>query len=165
MGDGTTFGRRFKGHKGVPRFHIENFLYVKDWTIENMDFRVLMKKYNKPRVFYYLDPPYISSGKKYKHSFKLQDLIDLKKAMDEHQGSYLLNLSFYDEGMEDIFGKPNRTIGLCQSTDRERKEEMAVRVLVEVLVIAVNQIFLSMASIPYLVQKSLTSCGIFQATR
>ena len=130
-----------------------------------MDFRVLMKKYNKPRVFYYLDPPYISSGKKYKHSFKLQDLIDLKKAMDEHQGSYLLNLSFYDEGMEDIFGKPNRTIGLCQSTDRERKEEMAVRVLVEVLVIAVNQIFLSMASIPYLVQKSLTSCGIFQATR
>ena len=110
MGDGTTFGRRFKGHKGVPRFHIENFLYVRDWTIENMDFRLLMKKYNKPRVFYYLDPPYISSGKKYKHSFKLQDLIDLKKAMDEHQGSFLLNLSFYDQGMEDIFGKPNRTI-------------------------------------------------------
>jgi DNA adenine methylase len=109
-GDDTTFGRRFKGHKGVPRFHIENFLYVKDWTVENMDFRQLMKKYNKPSVFFYLDPPYISSGKKYKHNFRLQDLIDLKKMMDGHQGSYLLNLSFYDEGMEDIFGKPNKTI-------------------------------------------------------
>ena len=122
MGDGSTFGRRFKGHKGVPRFHIENFLYVKDWTIENMDFRVLMKKYNKPRVFFYLDPPYISSGKKYKHSFKLQDLIYLKKAVDEHQGSYLLNLSFYDEGMEDIFGKPNKTIDYANPlTENGRK--------------------------------------------
>ena len=122
MGDGSTFGRRFKGHKGVPRFHIENFLYVKDWTIENMDFRVLIKKYNKRKVFYYLDPPYISSGKKYKHRFKLQDLIDLKKAMDEHQGSYLLNLSFYDEGMEDIFGKPNRTIDYANPlTENGRK--------------------------------------------
>ena len=122
MGDGTTFGRRFKGHKGVPRFHIENFLYVKDWTIENMDFRELMKKYGKPRVFYYLDPPYISSGKKYRHSFKLQDLIDLKNAMDEHHGSYLLNLSFYDEGMEDIFGKPNRTIDYANPlTENGRK--------------------------------------------
>ena len=110
MGDGTTFGRRFKGHKGPHKFHIENFLYVKDRMIENMDFRELMKKYSKPSIFFYLDPLYISSGKKYKHSFKLQDLVDLKKAMDEHRGSYLLNLSFYDDGMEDIFGKPNRTI-------------------------------------------------------
>ena len=87
-----------------------------------MDFRVLMKKYNKPRVFFYLDPPYISSGKKYKHSFKLQDLIDLKKAMDEHQGSYLINLSFNDEGMEDIFGKPNTTIDYANPlTENGRK--------------------------------------------
>jgi hypothetical protein len=30
--------------------------------------------------------------------------------MDELEGSYLLNLSFYDEWMEDIFGKPNKAI-------------------------------------------------------
>jgi site-specific DNA-adenine methylase len=53
-----------------------------------------MAKYSRTRVFFYLDPPYISSGKKYRHSFKVQDLVDLKKAMDEYQGSYLLNLSF-----------------------------------------------------------------------
>ena len=40
---------------------------------ENMDFRVLMKKYNKPRVFFYLDPPYISSGKKYKLMFSFRN--------------------------------------------------------------------------------------------
>jgi len=84
MGDGTTFGRRFKGHNGVSWFHIENFLYVRDWTIENIDFRRLMAKYNRTRVFFYLDPRYISSGTKYRHSFKVQDLVDLKKTMNEH---------------------------------------------------------------------------------
>jgi DNA adenine methylase len=62
MGDGTTFGRRFKGHKGVPKFHIENLFYVKDWTVENMDFRDLMGRYNKPRIFFYLDPPSVISA-------------------------------------------------------------------------------------------------------
>ncbi len=109
-GNGKTFGRLFKGNRGFPKFHIENFLYVRDWTVENMDFRDIMKIYNKPRVFFYLDPPYISSGKKYKHRFEMQDLADLKKMMDEHRGSYLLNLSLFDDGMEDIFGQPNKII-------------------------------------------------------
>ena len=109
MGDGSTFGRYFKGHK-KKRFYLDDFVYVKDWIVENMDFRQLMAKYNRPRVYFYLDPPYISSGKKYRHSFKLQDLIDLNKAMDEHKGSYMLNLSSFDEGMEEIFGEPNKTI-------------------------------------------------------
>ena len=61
-------------------------------------------------MYFYLDPPYISYGKKYRHSFKLQDLIDLNKAMDEHKGSYMLNLSSFDEGMEEIFGEPDKTI-------------------------------------------------------
>ena len=30
--------------------------------------------------------------------------------MDEHKGSYMLNLSSFDEGMEEIFGNPNKTI-------------------------------------------------------
>ncbi|MEM0050489.1 MAG: DNA adenine methylase [Candidatus Bathyarchaeia archaeon] len=107
--DGETFGRKFKGHK-LDRFRIEDFVYVRDWVIENMDFRKLMARYNKPRVFFYLDPPYLSSGKKYKYSFTLGDMVDLKKAIDEHHGSYLLNLSLYDTEVTDIFGRPNKVI-------------------------------------------------------
>jgi hypothetical protein len=45
-----------------------------------------------------------------------------RKAMDEHHGSYLLNLSFYDEGMEDIFGKANRIIDYANPlTENGRK--------------------------------------------
>ena len=122
MGDGSTFGRYFKGHK-EKRFHIDDFMYVRDWVVENMDFRELMRKYSRPRVFFYLDPPYLSSGKKYKHSFRLQYLIDLKDAMDSHQGSYMLNLSSYDSGMEDIFGKPDKTIDYANPLNGNGKKK------------------------------------------
>ncbi|MHB8360193.1 MAG: DNA adenine methylase [Thermoplasmataceae archaeon] len=117
MGDGRSFGRRYKGNRRMSRFTIENFVYVKDWTIENMDFKDIMKKYAKPRVLFYLDPPYLSSGKKYKHSFTIEDLKDLKRSMDNHPGSYLLNLSSFDEGMEEIFGKPQKIIEYANPLD------------------------------------------------
>ena len=99
MGDGRSFGRRFKGSTRMSRFTLENFVYVKEWTIENMDFRGLVKKYSKPRVLFYLDPPYLSSGRKYRRSFTLDDLRDLKVCMANHLESYLLNLSSFDQGM------------------------------------------------------------------
>ena len=110
MGDGRSFGRAFKGSVKPSRFTIENFIYVKDWTVENKDFRELFRIYNRPRVLMYLDPPYLSSGKKYRHSFELEDLKALKGCMDSHQGSYLLNLSSFDKGMEEIFGRPDKVI-------------------------------------------------------
>lgn len=109
MGDGRSFARRYQGNR-ISRYTIENFVHVGDWTVENMDFRKLMKTYNKPRVLFYLDPPYLSSGKKYRHSFGLSDLKELKASMDQVVGSYLLNLSSFDEGMEEIFGPPDKVI-------------------------------------------------------
>jgi DNA adenine methylase len=121
MGDGSSYGRRFKGTTKSSRFSIENFIYVKEWTIENSDFRELFKRYNKPRVLFYLDPPYLSSGKRYKYSFDLDDLRQLKECMDLHEGSYLLNLSSYDQGMEEIFGKPNKSISYANPLNRNGK--------------------------------------------
>ncbi len=121
MGDGSSFGRRFKGTTKSSRFSIENFIYVKEWTIENSDFRELFKRYNKPRVLFYLDPPYLSSGKRYKYSFNLDDLRQLKECMDLHEGSYLLNLSSYDQGMEDIFGRPDKSISYANPLNRNGK--------------------------------------------
>ena len=122
MGDGKSFGRRFKGSASHSRFSIENFMHVKDWTVENKDFRELFRIYNRPRVLMYLDPPYLSSGKKYRHSFELEDLKALKECMDTHQGSYLLNLSSFDKGMEEIFGRPDRVIDYANPLNKNGKE-------------------------------------------
>lgn len=78
--------------------------------MENKDFRDLMDKYNKPRVFLYLDPPHLSSVKKYGNKFTIQDLEDLKSRMDGHHGSHLLNLSTFDSEMDEIFGSLNKVI-------------------------------------------------------
>ena len=72
-----------------------------------MDFRKLMHQYNKPRVLLYLDPPYLRGGDQYRHKFKMEDFVDLKKLIDSHRGAYLLNLSMSDPEMVDIFGKPD----------------------------------------------------------
>lgn len=66
-----------------------------------------MKKYNKPRVFFYLDPLYYTGGKAYKYPFNLQDYQDLKNILENHSGTYLLNLSLHDQEMIKIFGEPN----------------------------------------------------------
>ena len=121
MGDGSSFGRRFKGTTRSARFTIENFIFVKDWTVENSDFRDLFKRYNRPRVLFYLDPPYLSSGKRYRYSLNLDDLKQLMECMNVHEGSYLLNLSSYDRGMEEIFGKPDKVINYANPLNNNRK--------------------------------------------
>ena len=71
------------------------------------DFRSLIKRYNRPDVLLYLDPPYLRRGDQYRYKFKMEDLVNLKGLLDNHQGTYLLNLSMTDPEMIGIFGEPN----------------------------------------------------------
>ena len=105
-GAGQSF-KRFYKRANIPPINTVDFLFVKKWIVENMDFRALIGRYNKPRVLLYLDPPYLRGGDQYRHKFKMEDFIDLKKLIDSHQGSYLLNLSMTDPEMIEIFGEPN----------------------------------------------------------
>ncbi|MEM0135056.1 MAG: hypothetical protein QXU18_07520 [Thermoplasmatales archaeon] len=82
-----------------------------------MNFRDLIENYSKPRVLFYLDPPYLSSGKMYRHSFTLDDLKDLKACVDNHPGSYLLNLSSFDAGMDEIVGKLHKVVEYANPLD------------------------------------------------
>lgn len=68
---------------------------------------LLVKRYNRPNVLLYLDPPYLRGGDQYRHKFKMDDFVDLKALMNEHQETYLLNLSMTDPEMIGIFGKPD----------------------------------------------------------
>lgn len=120
--NGKSFGRRYTRSK-VSRYTIENFVLVKEWVVESKDFRDLMATYNKPRVLLYLDPPYASSGKKYRYSFNDQDFRDLKERLDAHAGSYLLNLSLFDVGMPEIFGMPQQVVDYANPANKHGKEK------------------------------------------
>jgi site-specific DNA-adenine methylase len=105
-GAGKAF-KRFYKRANLPPLRSEDFLLVKKWIVENMDFRDLMKRYNKPDVLLYLDPPYLRGGDQYRYKFKMEDFVELKELLDNHQGTYLLNLSMTDPEMIGIFGEPN----------------------------------------------------------
>ena len=68
-------------------------------------------------VLFWLDLPFRLSGKKDRQSFTVDGLRDLKRCMDNHPGSYLLNLSSFDDGMDEIFGKPQKIIECANPLD------------------------------------------------
>ncbi|WP_273327841.1 DNA adenine methylase [Vallitalea guaymasensis] len=60
-------------------------------VIENRDFEHLIKTYNKPKSFFYLDPPYYGTEKYYQVQFSKEDHVRLKKALDQIKGKFLLS--------------------------------------------------------------------------
>jgi len=91
---------------------IKNFgNVIKNWIIENLDFREVIEKYDSPTTFFYLDPPYLTSGTNYKFGdWGIGSFKDLKKLCDNMQGMWLMNESEVDfEEIIKIFGQPKFT--------------------------------------------------------
>ena len=60
---------------------------LKDVKITNLDFQTLIKKYNKPTTFFYLDPPYEDS-KDYSNSVNPEDVYNAVKTI---KGKFMLS--------------------------------------------------------------------------
>jgi len=97
----TTYGylkNAFNNHIYATIDNIKNnWKYVVQLTnIENLDYRVLIKKYAGDKTLFYLDPPYPTAGKTYKYSFSDEDFKNLKNVLDENHAKYILNISKND---------------------------------------------------------------------
>ena len=77
---------------------------IRNCTIEHTDFRDLMRKYDSPQTFFYLDPPYWGFDW-YNHNFEEHDFQDLKALLDGMQGKYLMNINPSEE-VRRVFGDP-----------------------------------------------------------
>jgi DNA adenine methylase len=65
----------------------------KDVTIENLDFREVIRKYDSEKTVFYLDPPYPDrSVDYYGHLFTVDDLREMAKLLTEIRGRFLLKL-------------------------------------------------------------------------
>jgi len=72
---------------------VEHFLRITD--VENMDFADVIKKYDSPTTYIYLDPPYFKTENYYSnHDFDRQDHERLANVLHTVQGKF--SLSYYD---------------------------------------------------------------------
>jgi DNA adenine methylase len=72
---------------------VEHFLRITD--VENMDFADVIKKYDSPTTYIYLDPPYFRTENYYSnHDFGRNDHERLAKTLKNIQGKF--SLSYYD---------------------------------------------------------------------
>lgn len=60
-------------------------------VIENKDFKDLIKVYDKPDAFLYLDPPYYGTEKYYQAQFSIQDHERLYNTLKDIKGQFLLS--------------------------------------------------------------------------
>ncbi|BDC00281.1 DNA adenine methylase [Saccharolobus caldissimus] len=65
----------------------------KDVTIENLDFRDVIKMYDSEKTIFYLDPPYPDRAEDYYGiSFTIDDLRDMAKILTQIKGKFLLKI-------------------------------------------------------------------------
>ena len=126
-GDMDSYSTPISTIRNVQKSQFErlknNWQYIKEWRIECLDFQRLIKNYDSKTTFFYLDPPYLKGGKKYKYSFGIEDFYNLKNSLNDIQGYWLMNESERDfSEIESIFGKPNFTLKYKNNLNKSRKQ-------------------------------------------
>lgn len=85
---------------------------LKQVQIECLDFERLIKKYDSPNAFFYLDPPYVGTEHYYKSTqvdFLLDDHRRLASVLKGIQGKFML--SYYEHPLvRELYGKKYRVL-------------------------------------------------------
>lgn len=105
---GQTFGTSTSGPPRLNLFNLERSIHdawvrLAQVTIERLDFRKLIPKYDRPHTFYFLDPPYWQIPG-YRHDFAEQDFHDLAATLSNTQGRFLMTINDTPE-VREIFGR------------------------------------------------------------
>lgn len=66
-------------------------------VVENQDFETLIKHYDRPDTFFYLDPPYFSTEDMYEVGFGWEDHVRLRDTLKNIKGKFLLSYNDCDE--------------------------------------------------------------------
>ena len=87
--DKRSFGTIIRKKESTER--VINFAAtrLRDVILEQADWRKLLKRYNYPDTFFFLDPPYLGH-KEYSHNFEEKDFEELADTLSKIDGSFLL---------------------------------------------------------------------------
>ena len=94
---GRTFGTSTTSLPGLNLFTLQRlledaWLRLAQVTIECLDFRNLIPRYDREHTFFYLDPPYWQI-KGYAHNFVERDFRDLAEILSSIKGRFLMSIN------------------------------------------------------------------------
>lgn len=75
-------------------------------VVENQDFQSLIRHYDRPDSFFYLDPPYLASEDMYEVGFGWDDHLRLRNTLGGISGKFLLSYNDCPE-IRDLYGNYN----------------------------------------------------------
>ena len=83
----------------IEKFSQSNYLKrLNSLSVENMDCRELIKKYDSEDTFFYIDPPYYNMESYYtSHAFGHDDHIELLELLKTTKGKWALSYYFFDD--------------------------------------------------------------------
>jgi len=100
-----------------------NFIEIKNLIIECLDYKELIKKYDGPTTFFYLDPPYLKGGTSYKFGFTIKDFQEMHDILTNIKGYWLMNESEIDfPEIIKIFGEPQMVKEYPNHANTSRKQ-------------------------------------------
>lgn len=74
-------------------------------SIENLDYKDVIKKYDSENTFFYIDPPYFGKEDYYiNHDFSKETHQELSKVLNNIKGKFLLSYYYFD-GIEELYKK------------------------------------------------------------
>ena len=121
-GKGHHFGYSVKERNSdianIKRRIDEVYDEVKYWTIENLDYKDLIRRYDSEETFFYLNPPYYKI-RYYEHNFEEKDFYELKDVLDSVRGKYLMSINFRDLIIK-VFGEPQMKIEVKNNSVNNR---------------------------------------------
>jgi DNA adenine methylase len=95
---GRTFGTVPEGRPRVNIVRMEEelsavHLRLSSVQIENLDWSEILKRYDKPAAFFYLDPPYLGSPV-YKHNFyDISDYVKMAETLKTITGKFVFSIN------------------------------------------------------------------------
>ena len=110
-------------------YYLDNMRQVgkelRNWTIENLDFETLIKRYDTPNTFFYFDPPYYGLNY-YRYSWNEYNFKRFKRALDTIQGHYIMNINDTPE-VRSIYGEPQLAKEYTNHSNNLRNTEVTLR--------------------------------------
>lgn len=107
------FGGRVKGRtfgvapETLPKINLlrmeeelsDVHLRLSNVMVENLDYKDLLKRYDKPGTFFYLDPPYYKAPF-YKYNMELNDFMVMKDILKTITGKFILSINDHPDIVE-----------------------------------------------------------------